>query len=107
MFNLTEQFMQNQTLEYYRNNCREFNDSTLKVDFRETQDRFLNELSASASILDFGCGSGRDARYFIEKGYKVLATGEMGIGNTTPSTAIFSVLGDVDPEEITGCTGNH
>ena len=66
--------MQNQTLEYYRNNCREFNDSTLKVDFRETQDRFLNELSASASILDFGCGSGRDTGYFLERGFKVTAT---------------------------------
>ena len=74
MFNLTEQFMQNQTLEYYRNNCREFNDSTLKVDFSETQDRFLNELSASASILDFGCGSGRDTGYFLERGFKVTAT---------------------------------
>src|SRR5690606_12692722 len=38
----------------------------------------------------------------IRKGARILGTGEMGIGNTTPSTAILSVLGDIAPEEITG-----
>lgn len=37
-----------------------------------------------------------------EKGYGILATGEMGIGNTTTSSAITSVLLDVDPEKVTG-----
>ena len=40
------------------------------------------------------------------EGYGLFALGEMGIGNTTPSTAIFAVLGDVDPEEITGVGAN-
>lgn len=39
---------------------------------------------------------------YINKGYKLIGIGEMGIGNTTPSTAIISVIGDCDPEEITG-----
>lgn len=38
----------------------------------------------------------------IKKGVNLLGTGEMGIGNTTPSTAILSVLGNCDPIEITG-----
>lgn len=38
----------------------------------------------------------------IKKGACILGTGEMGIGNTTPSTAILSVLGNIPPEEITG-----
>ncbi|WP_298831034.1 nicotinate-nucleotide--dimethylbenzimidazole phosphoribosyltransferase [uncultured Planococcus sp.] len=38
----------------------------------------------------------------IRNGARILGTGEMGIGNTTPSTAILSVLGDIPPEEITG-----
>ncbi len=42
----------------------------------------------------------------IDEGYQVLGTGEMGIGNTTPSTAIFAVLGEVDPNEITGVGAN-
>lgn len=37
-----------------------------------------------------------------EKGYQLLATGEMGIGNTTTSSAIVSVLLGKEPEEVTG-----
>jgi nicotinate-nucleotide--dimethylbenzimidazole phosphoribosyltransferase len=37
-----------------------------------------------------------------KKGINLFGTGEMGIGNTTPSTAILSVLGNCDPIEITG-----
>lgn len=37
-----------------------------------------------------------------EKGYGILATGEMGIGNTTTSSAITSVLLDAEPEIVTG-----
>ncbi|MCT4595676.1 MAG: nicotinate-nucleotide--dimethylbenzimidazole phosphoribosyltransferase [Anaeromicrobium sp.] len=37
-----------------------------------------------------------------EKGYKVIGIGEMGICNTTPSTAIMSVFFDLLPENITG-----
>lgn len=38
----------------------------------------------------------------INKGRNLLTTGEMGIGNTTPSAAIVSVLGGYDPNEIAG-----
>lgn len=38
----------------------------------------------------------------INKGVQILGTGEMGIGNTTPSTAIVSLIGDIDPLEVTG-----
>ncbi len=36
------------------------------------------------------------------RGYRMLATGEMGIGNTTTSSAVASVLLDIDPAEVTG-----
>lgn len=42
------------------------------------------------------------AKNTIEKGYKVLAIGEMGIANTTPSSAIISVFGECHPIEVTG-----
>lgn len=42
----------------------------------------------------------------IDNGYNLLATGEMGIGNTTPSSAIFSVFGEVDPIDMTGVGAN-
>ena len=42
----------------------------------------------------------------IKKGCNLLGTGEMSIGNTTPSTAILSVLGKYEPKEITGVGAN-
>lgn len=39
---------------------------------------------------------------YIQDDYKVIGIGEMGIANTTPSTAIISVIAGCDPEEITG-----
>lgn len=62
------------TLNYYNANATEFVRGTLSVDFTRTQDRFLRKLPDKAYILDFGCGSGRDAKYFSEKGYCVDAT---------------------------------
>ena len=38
----------------------------------------------------------------IQDDYAVIGIGEMGIANTTPSTAIISVFADCDPKEITG-----
>jgi len=38
----------------------------------------------------------------IEQGLDILGTGEMGIGNTTPATAIAAVLTGKSPDEITG-----
>jgi nicotinate-nucleotide--dimethylbenzimidazole phosphoribosyltransferase len=37
----------------------------------------------------------------IVKDYKIIGVGEMGIANTTPTTAIISVMSGCDPEEIT------
>ena len=37
-----------------------------------------------------------------KKGIDILTTGEMGIGNTTPSSAIFSILGNTPVEYVTG-----
>lgn len=37
-----------------------------------------------------------------DKGYKIIATGEMGIGNTTTSSAIASVLLELPAETVTG-----
>ncbi|MFX3635551.1 MAG: nicotinate-nucleotide--dimethylbenzimidazole phosphoribosyltransferase [Candidatus Pristimantibacillus sp.] len=38
----------------------------------------------------------------VEQGYQLFATGEMGIGNTTPSAAITSVLTGLPPEQSVG-----
>lgn len=61
------------TIDYYDNNAQMFVLGTLDVDFTETQDAFLSLIPEGGLILDFGCGSGRDSRYFLSKGYKVEA----------------------------------
>ena len=62
------------TIDYYNLNAENFIESTQNVDMHQAQDRFLQLLDENASILDFGCGSGRDTRYFLDKGYRVTAT---------------------------------
>ncbi|MFH1488690.1 MAG: nicotinate-nucleotide--dimethylbenzimidazole phosphoribosyltransferase, partial [Pseudomonadota bacterium] len=37
-----------------------------------------------------------------KRGVGMIATGEMGIGNTTPSSALFASLLSLSPEEVTG-----
>lgn len=41
-------------------------------------------------------------RCLKQQGYRIIATGEMGIGNTTTSSAVIAVLLGIDPEEVTG-----
>ncbi|XCP84959.1 methyltransferase domain-containing protein [Roseburia hominis] len=62
------------TLEYYNQNADQFVRRTFSVNLVENQERFLSKLKEGSYILDFGCGSGRDTKYFLSKGYKVDAT---------------------------------
>ena len=62
------------TIDYYNQNAKNFIENTQNVDMHLTQDKFLQLLDPQSSILDFGCGSGRDTKYFLEKGYHVTAT---------------------------------
>lgn len=62
------------TIAYYNRCAEDFCRSTVSVDFQPLQEKFLEYLPERASILDFGCGSGRDTKYFLSKGYIVLAT---------------------------------
>ena len=61
----------NLTLDYYNSNTQQFIDGTISVDFERVQNHFLSKLAAGTSILDFGCGSGRDTKYFLTRGYEV------------------------------------
>jgi SAM-dependent methyltransferase len=61
------------TINYYNEKTQDFIDSTVNVDFTATQDKFINKLQTGCHILDFGCGSGRDSKYFNDKGFQVTA----------------------------------
>ena len=62
------------TLDYYNHNAEQFYDSTVKVEMESIYAPFLRYLPEHASILDLGCGSGRDSLAFHQKGYQVDAT---------------------------------
>ena len=59
------------TIDYYNRNVQSFIDGTVSVDFTQIQNVFLELLPKNAHILDFGCGSGRDTKYFLDCGYQV------------------------------------
>lgn len=63
----------NNTLDYYNDYAYEFCKSTINIEFTTMQERFLKKIKKGSYILDFGCGSGRDTKYFLEQGYHVEA----------------------------------
>ena len=66
--------MQPNTLNYYNSNAVDFYQNTVSVEFTDTQSKFLSKLDKNAYILDFGCGSGRDTKAFLNQSYHVEAT---------------------------------
>ena len=61
------------TLNYYNEKSDLFAGETTDLEFSSIQDSFLKYLEPGSLILDFGCGSGRDSRYFMSKGFNVEA----------------------------------
>lgn len=59
------------TLNYYNQKAQEFMEGTAYVDFTKIQNTVLDLMPPKAYILDFGCGSGRDTRFFLEHGCMV------------------------------------
>jgi len=58
-------------------------------------------MSRCEALMAIGAGV-RVVDDLAERGYGLLATGEMGIGNTTASAALMAVLAGVDPGEAAG-----
>lgn len=65
--------MYSNTLNYYNVNAEVFCHNTSSVEFTDTQSKFLSKLDKNTQILDFGCGSGRDTKAFLDQGYRVEA----------------------------------
>ena len=65
--------MINKTIEYYNTNATKYFESTISVNLTHLYNLFLESLPKGNTILDLGCGSGRDSLYFKSKGYKVTA----------------------------------
>ena len=63
-----------QTLAFYNQNAEDFAARTVVADMSQARSRFTAHLPSHSLILDFGCGSGRDTRAFLEAGYRVEAS---------------------------------
>ncbi|AGH82078.1 hypothetical protein PCNPT3_10700 [Psychromonas sp. CNPT3] len=59
------------SIQYYQNNADIFFENTVGVDMEELYQPFISRLPKNALILDAGCGSGRDSKAFISKGFRV------------------------------------
>jgi 2-polyprenyl-3-methyl-5-hydroxy-6-metoxy-1,4-benzoquinol methylase len=61
------------TISYYDRNAEKFFSATVEIDLSGLYAPFLAHIPPGARILDAGCGSGRDSRYFLQHGYTVEA----------------------------------
>ncbi len=63
-----------ETLDYYNQSPETFFAGTRTADMSDTRARFSAHLPLGGIILDFGCGSGRDTKAFLQAGYRVEAS---------------------------------
>jgi SAM-dependent methyltransferase len=66
------------SISYYEQNADAFIADTLDVQMQSLYDQVLPHLVAGSHILDAGCGSGRDSRYFLQQGFAVSALDACG-----------------------------
>lgn len=59
---------------YYDAKAPVFVGGTLKADVSPIREKFLSYIPDGGKLLDWGCGSGRDTRAFLEAGYQAVAT---------------------------------
>ncbi len=81
----------------------EFVEGVLDLKVRKGTRNFLKEpaMTSEEALVAIERGMGL-AGELHKKGYRILATGEMGIGNTTTSAAVLSALLHVDSDLIVG-----
>ena len=57
------------TLKYYNDNAEKYFEQTINADLDINYQKVLKHIKKSSYILDFGCGSGRDSKFFIKNGF--------------------------------------
>ena len=58
-----------QTIRFYDNNSESFASTANNVNMVRNYEHFFKHVPKGGSIVDMGCGSGRDLKYFREAGY--------------------------------------
>ena len=63
----------NETLAYYNSHAEDYYEKTVGKDMNAQHELFMKYLPSGVRVLDLGCGSGRDAKFFMDKGFLVTA----------------------------------
>ena len=61
------------TLDHYNRNADEYFARTKNISLESAYPTLLKRIPEGGHILDLGAGSGRDSRFFLDKGYQVTA----------------------------------
>lgn len=62
----------NRTIDYYNNNAEQYYQTTITADLDSARKKFASYLPAGASVIDIGCGSGRDVLAFNDMGFNAV-----------------------------------
>ncbi|WAR43558.1 class I SAM-dependent methyltransferase [Methylomonas rapida] len=63
----------NRTLDFYNTQAPQYVAETVDLDVSNIRNLFLNHIPEGGHILDLGCGSGRDSRFFLAHGCSITA----------------------------------
>lgn len=63
----------NTTKNYYENSSNKYFKETVNNLMDSTLEKFIQFLPENGRILDLGCGSGRDSKYLMNRGFQVVA----------------------------------
>jgi len=63
--------MANKTIDYYEENADELATRYESADVSELHSRLLSTFRQGSSLLEVGCGTGREASFLLKKGYDV------------------------------------
>jgi len=61
------------SVDYYELHADDYAKSTFGLDMSSIYERFFANILPGAHIADAGCGSGRDTKLFLQRGYRVTA----------------------------------
>ena len=82
----------NDTSKYYQDNASSFYSATVEIDMSAIYQQFLPLIPRGGSILDAGCGSGRDTLYFKSQVYNATAM--------DASAALGKLAGDLLGQDV-------
>ncbi len=78
---------------FYEKNHQNYFDSTFKIDSDNFLSPLVNYLNLGASILDIGCGSGRDLLWAVQQGYEAVGFEQSpGLANLARKHSHCSVI---------------